>query len=615
MPTSNFDDQNDDNTLLTLFFPALATGAVFLPALYLAVVFAGSMPMLPILLGVALALAITLLHVDLRGEKGLLRWLALILNLGFPLLFILLGIVSRKGELLQFGGLLLACCGLAWVPLFMVREATGGVLQRLRQPGEEERPRSFSCAMIILVLIVGSLIFLFGESNAQNSGRNSFVVLLFAIPFSLICLSLLSLYKLVRRTFDTPGKPIALSADFVQRWMVTLMVVLLACCIFALIPPKPPLKWLTANRQQNTQEPYSPGVPGLRQVDTPPAGDRGNSTRSTPAPAKRPGSSTNEKGKNGVPGKNGSPSRDAEPPSIPGDGGVDGPQGTGTPDSHGPSEAKHTTKQPGKGPSSSGTSSSGKGKGTPQVVSTPPSAKRGPLLWRVADKILDQAAKVAFAGEGQQRVTPGTEPAADAPTVVMITREQVRAKARSLVQLLRENPVRLAKVVLTALALVSCIILPIVYLRRMLKRRKQRLAEAALELLRCDPFLDPFTQPVATSQERIEAIYRTFLAYLWLLDIERKPAQTEFNLAEWLIANDSLDSDAVWVVTRAYTQGRYAATPLSDAELAQVRAALATIIADVTARVPDDERERKMEAYRSLLATQRTKRRRAPFLR
>lgn len=128
-----------------------------------------------------------------------------------------------------------------------------------------------------------------------------------------------------------------------------------------------------------------------------------------------------------------------------------------------------------------------------------------------------------------------------------------------------------------------------------------------------DPFADPFQSSAdRTPQSLIRRAYQTFLAFLHLAGYERQPAQTEYNLAEWVEANTPLNARAVWTITRICASAQYAPTPQSVDELEPLQAALQVFMRDVEQRVPPEELTRKKTAYRRQLAEEELAAWRAP---
>ncbi|HEX2951627.1 MAG TPA: DUF4129 domain-containing protein, partial [Armatimonadota bacterium] len=168
---------------------------------------------------------------------------------------------------------------------------------------------------------------------------------------------------------------------------------------------------------------------------------------------------------------------------------------------------------------------------------------------------------------------------------------------------LKTHPKRLLKVLAAILVFLGMMIGMIYGVRRFFRRKMSTPLSPSVS---DDPFADPFLRADKLSrQELTRAAYRTFCAYMWLLGFRKQDEQTEFDFALALEMTGQVDMDAVWLITKHYTRGRYSDMPLSSEELTDMQTALSKIIDDAMQLTKAESRETKMDHYRHDIA-QRT---------
>ncbi len=298
-----------------------------------------------------------------------------------------------------------------------------------------------------------------------------------------------------------------------------------------------------------------------------------------------------------------------------------------------PSATSSTQKQPpgrqGEGSSTSGQPSSGShgqgdsgaGKPTVEVVRPWEGLADVPReeQWRQISERLryswwDALLRMATLGEGRAVSAPhGTVNGHGQPVEGMqvrvreVTPDLVNERREQLRQALREQPLRWLKL-LAILALYVATLAAIIafFVRR---RRRTRPPSREEEVKQIMAELHPFADPFATLQdpqpaELAAAVYASFIAYLWLRDLEKQPEQTEFDFAQRVVqyAPPPLHAEAVWTITRLCTRLQYADRPLSDAEYNDLRDALHQVKRDTLAFLPEKMRVTRQQEYLRHLA-------------
>ncbi len=594
MQPSNSGNQEDSERLVTCYLPLLATIAVALPLLYVILCFntAFLFEWLAFLL-----LAIFILRGLLMRENAYLIWLGVSANVVLPCILIALSLL-RHNDLIGAHGLALVILGaLAWVPGLITLESAGGALNQIRRRNDAEKltlaTASFSRMLTLLVLLLGT--FAFMQAEIVNSGNASLPnPLFFAIPFYLVIWVLFSLARSVQKAYETPRQPIMLAADFIGRWVVMMLTVLLVCTALALLLPKHPLLTLMSYVNPHWQTAMDNSLPsflGLRPVDTPP-----------PAADHSP-----------------TPRHDYRPLSRQ-------PQ----PANSAPTDASHWQNR----------TASNK---------NPDSGGLHGLIARLSESTVDALTNIAKAGEAQHAEQTTTPPPAAGETSppraaakntqnnrpAEGTEARTQAKWAELRKLLQHHPLRWFKILLAIALFLAALLAAIFfcvayrkkwpqrllgYLWRLLQpfiaflltfyggrladnRREQQIAEMMRQF---DPFADPLLDRGDRSPQRLVcAIYTTFIAYLWLVGYKRKEAQTEYDLALRLEENSPLNTRAVWLITRAFTSVNYAKSIPTEEDLALLHDALQTLMQDIERKVPEHHLEAMKGHYRHDFAAER----------
>ena len=592
----------------------------------------------------------------------------------------------------------------------MVLESAGGALRQMhgRPAAPARKGPSFSRMLILLVMLVGTMIFMQGEFAASGNDHLP-NPLFFALPFYLVIWTLLSLAKLVQKAYEMPGQPIILAGNLISHWLLVMLVILFCSTGLAIFLPKHPISTLAEHSRQFadfTTHSWTPSIPyfSVRRVDAPPP-----SVDQTPAPCHdfrppnqrhqqsgansgvNPATPPGSKWQNAPTGSGQLPEHAPKPPasgishpppapnpppswreggqqagSSPDTGGTSipppqhagsgthGTSGTGTPPPDTPANGNHPGTGHGSTPRAQGDQPAPPG--TPPTAAVPDAhaPTRSPVLdfgQRMKTAGLDVLISIAKAGEWHTAVPApaAPAPATSAPAPVPDTRtapgtpsahhdlpaqtravtsasapappDPVAAKSAYLHALLRENPRRWWKLALSAGLLLAVILLLFLawrykwlrrlcrmpqmqlpaYFRRLCLRREEDDREQIIaQLIRdYDPFADPWLAPdERTPRQQVTAVYQTFLAYLALLGLQRKTAQTEFDFATWLQKASPLDPRAVWTITHVCTTAQYAQSPPGDNEMMSLHEALQLITDDVLQRVPAEELEPLKHRYR-----------------
>lgn len=273
--------RDDTNRLVTVYIPMLAATAVSLPVLFFIIRMAAtSEVVLYVDFLLFLGYVPVLLWGTLAGERRLLFWLGIIVNLALPLCIVLIGI-KAGGMVGAHGMALLILFAIAWYPTIILQECTGVELRRLVTPDDQRPiPPTSSSASVMILLILGSIIFLGGNIVTESGREDATLSIVFAIPFVLCTFGLISLAKLVRKSNETPQQPIIVSPNFLSRWVGLLVGLLLISAVLALIMPKNPMKsYVTAWETRDTGGSRLPGNPvGNSRVRNPNAGREPNSS-------------------------------------------------------------------------------------------------------------------------------------------------------------------------------------------------------------------------------------------------------------------------------------------------------------------------------------------------
>lgn len=128
-------------------------------------------------------------------------------------------------------------------------------------------------------------------------------------------------------------------------------------------------------------------------------------------------------------------------------------------------------------------------------------------------------------------------------------------------------------------------------------QRRQLIANKAFTL-GDNPFDDPFLKlNTATPARLSQAVYASFIAYLWLLGLTRTTNMTEMAFAIWLENNSQLDTTAFWIITRQCNCMFYANNSLTPEELDELHTALRVIMRQATNRLSDIEFQVKQQQY------------------
>jgi hypothetical protein len=598
---------------VTFHIPVLALTATALPLVY--VLSRYYAPSVFVDFAVAEMMAVALLWASVRGDSWTQRVIAIVGNLLLPIFFMAAGFRGHV-EIGRHGYALLILNGLAWLPALMVQEITGPLLVHWHGDPKANPLRSTqvgSCILVILTMVVATLVFA-GRAIDTEAQGGAVTVILFAIPFYLVCFTLISLARLLRRTYERPGRPLAISGALMTRWGASLLALLVACTVLALLLPKFPFHGGSA-ASERTRRPQSPSwldrlptrpgpsMPGQRTSDTPADGDnRPGATRPNGRGQGRPDGTKPGDGKSSESGKG--TTQDGKQSTGNGEGKSGGSQGSGkSGDGQGTGSGKSGGGQ-GTGNGGQGSGGGGQGSGgqhgtSPRDPLAPPPAQTAvvsndPWHLRAMEAVLNLAIRTAYLGEEGQIAAelPG-------PFSAEI-RARLREKATFLGTAIRNNPLRLIKLLVVLLLPVS-LVYSIIRTVRGSRRRAATAAGLPGSLVPPpDPFADPFPALEGLpADEQAARIYASFLAYCWLRDYVRRPEQTEYEFAVWLEYSTHLDNQAVWTLTRCCTQVRYAGASLTPDDLAQARAAWEALRAQILDGLPEAVRLTRMAAFRT----------------
>jgi len=627
---------------VTVTIPVLAAAATALPVLFVITRMTrhGGTNLFPDVL-LFLAYMWVLLWGTLAHARRWLMALGIAVNLAIPLLLLL---ISRKaGEVAGAHAVaLLLLFAIAWYPTVIVQECAGVALRRLSgADAERPMPATSSRASIIILFIIGALIFI-GGGVPTDGGDHTTVAIVFALPFTLCVFGLLSLARLIRKAHETPQQPIMISPNFLRRWIALMIGVLLMAAVLATIMPKNPLQSLVARLNQSAQERQRErpsqeifrgtsrvGQTTRRDGDGGPqpdtrTGNPGNSPDRHPGsgtdhqPAQRkPGQGGEERKPGTVPETTGTHSPRGKPVTVKPDSGAGKGDGKTTAPDAKPGKGEETVTPPGNeqgkgGDGKPGAAKTGKdttprtgdgkagGQAEKDARAPSPPAAAGPkppnaFLSRVKDAVLSLLLYLAYLGEQDPPPIPMGNP---------VTPELVAAKAQMLRDAVRENPLRLVKLIIIGLLVLIGFGRFLWYLWEWARRRFFHRPEPEVRevMAQFDPFADPFAREHPSPEALIHAVYVTFLAHLWLRGYERQPAQTEFDFASWLEQNTPLNARPIWTITRACTYAEYAEQPLSPEEMPELRGALQALTQDIRAPFTDAVLRERMQTYRAIWA-------------
>lgn len=545
MPPLNSGNQDDSDRLVTYHIPALAIAMIAVPLLYLVIAFSTDAVHQFYLEWLAfLLLAIWILRGLITKQNALLIWLGVIANIVMPIALVITGFFTHQTLLAAHGSALAVLGALAWVPGLIVLESTGGALMRIHQrERSEESPltyQSFSRALLVLVLLIGTAIFMYGEFAA--SGDNSTPKpLIFAIPFYLLVWATISLSKLVQKTYQAPHHPIVVPNSFISTWVGAMIGVLLIGSLIALVLPKHPLNTLMS---RNDGAPSSCPIncpPGFRPVNTPPDARYQGPTHNyqlNNLPGNRPNNRPTAPGQH-----QNDPSGNTKSSNTPTQPGRESPSPDGTPqDSHGKGDPASNDSQhpssPGSPPNATPADGNGPGTAPPQAQSYAKGLKG--LLQRLAETGLDALRAIATAGERKQpqphgQSNPGMIPGGSSrnadspqpqgqgqqqqpgqpgqpqqggknppqtqqhqqthqpPPPPPTAEERLKAKQEILKKLLHDNPWRLVKII--AFVLLWIITLFVMFYSRRLKENHWLKRFGRWLLRPIQPIIDFFTTP------------------------------------------------------------------------------------------------------------------------
>ena len=520
-------------------------------------------PGIVLAIGISSAEAIYMLHAAAIFVLAGMAWALVI-----PVVEQCTGQVPERGRILR------ACPILTWRPPFITTYVAA-------------EQSSFSGEALGALMTVGAIGFAAASWAYAMDKASVPNPLPYALLFFAITMGLASLSKLVQRLRETRSSSVLIASDFLRMWATWTLVVLVACGIVAAILPKQPLtvpvRWA--------------GKTALARLT----------------------------GKSSVP-----VTPEAEQPA-----GYTYLPGAEVPDREGPGAIR----VPGEA-----TSLGAKIRGALSPIGQ--RLREGGL--RIPDSVLNILLRVATLFEPQKTGTgyviehgaPRPVPVAarqearrSTPAAPKLTMAQPAAKARQLRRALSDKPLRIVKVVL-ALALTGAVLwfstllvrryiwrtlaasarwvvrVAGLLLKRLVHPLQARLARVRRKhrisrLIRSgiDPFLDPFEQ---TARQPIEEItrraYSSFLAHAWLAGAERKESQTAYDFARYICKSSLFDPKAVWTITNACVHAGFSQSTLSDAQLAQLRAALKSAADSACVRVQQKELPARKLAYRRMLA-------------
>ena len=626
MAYSNSGDRDKADRLISRDIPLLALGSVGMLLCYAVLILGGlgsgwfiTEWLLAMLLLVFCVRAV-LAEYTLLVRKAIFLFLAT----GVPLVLILFGVYTRNTLIVTHAFVLCGMCMIGWVLLEpLVAQCTGhtdSMIKYRRQlesdPSAAQRMRkpaglAFSGDALVALILAGTLVFSLGEYLRQGQEYPIFPPTLFALAFYLCAGALISLSKLAQRVQEIPGS-VRVEPGFARTWVSGMLAVLVVCGLLALLLPKAPImhtaRWMAERTQDST----------ARFDDTPwhspPPGDGHPSQRApfggqgtNPAPGvgrvprggRTPGGGetrppANDRAldfaykvvtafeKGGAGGGQPSADNDGQP------GEDNGSQGGGN--------ARGSGETPGQngGQGEGGQGDGGSGNQPPRAgqqpaderQQTPPASSTEMKSERLKQALEDNPArwlKLLAAGLLGLVVLLGA---------VMLVLIMVRRHIWYLLaNLLRQLGGWLRGKVSRALA---------PFFARLAQQRREHRIQAIMQHLHL--FDDPFAHTAGRSGgELSRAAYAAFLAHMWLLGYERRPADTEFLFATRL-CDAGLAEKPVWAITMGYVRAEFSPTPLNDAELAEMRQALQQIAEVVNTRLADDTRRERIAGYCRLLA-------------
>ncbi len=642
MINSNFGDQDESSEITTRHIPVLAVAAVGLMLLYAVVALAGiGSGAFLIEFGAAMLMTGVGARAVVADYSHATRTMILLFGIGGTSgLLMLAGARLGNSTLALHGLVLFALCAVGWLLVIPLVEQCSG----RAQSGVGQMLAKHNDAVVALV-IIGTLEFCVGESLRRGYGNMLLSPTPYALAFFIAAGALVSLGKLVQRVRETPGS-VRVADGFTRMWLGAMLAVLAACGFAAMILPKMPVQAMGRWTYDRVI-----GTPTARQPGS-------NTTHESPTPSHGT-SPFGGWGKNGAPASRGvTPSAGGTDPLSNALDAADrvarsfetskqtgnSSLGTGGATMPSPSSSRNDGQRnnasTAQSPDHTGTSSNGNaGKSSAQGTGTAAGGNTGKSTGQgsgsAAPNATDRAHPGPFGKSATARPGASAQSGNDKSTVSPLTPQQ-QQKLDKLKKTLKDNPLRLLKLVLlvllaTALFVAASLLLVgavrrylwalLVSLARQLgawgrfalmrwlgpyrarraaRRREQRIQQ---HLTGMHPFENPFcTTPELPPVEMARAAYGVFLAYLWLLGFERRESETGFLFATRVCDTSRLEAKAVGTIAVECVRAEFSGSPLTGAELAQLRTALETIIAAITERMPDEERETKMQEYRRLLA-------------
>lgn len=563
-----------------------------------------------------------------RLSRTVASWALTVIGPG-ALLFVATSSGSRSMMSLAAGLMLLSSTGW-WLMVALIEECAGldepedGAAKprtvrtfTLLPPFFVDRPvagrgsSAFSGNAIASVGILGAVILAGGESLASTG-----VAVAPAWPFGLALygsLGMLASLSKLQEQVRSIGRGVQVAGSIVPAWLQSALIVLAASALLGLLLPKQILtgpgqaaKSSAWDRLTNAApqpdpsageggeggQPWNPGFEGLSR------GARGAGGERQGLAGERPGAKRQEGAPGGERPKTAPGAAEQQGPRQPsaaenalgraldaamavaklGEAGTgEGPQGQGP----GGSQAGST-----RDPSGSGQGGRGSGEGQGQ-------------------------------GDGQGRSGTPSEAGTQPPS----------EKAQQLADALRENPLRLLKLLLFLAAITLAVyawrkwawptvLRGLVWLGgRMaaawralhqavtgsMARKQQEARFRAALAAAGDPFDDPLAERVPPDRFP-EAAYASFAAQVWLMGREKGDAETAFDFAASLARSSSLDAAAVQAITRDCVGAHFSGSPLDAAAVERVRAALRVVRDHVAGSMAPDLLAQRKAQYRRQLA-------------
>ena len=640
MASLNSSERDDTHSLTMFYLPLLAVAGVGLVMLYAVFLLAG------IGSGYYVAEWALMLLLLVFCARAVLADYSRWVRLGFFLFFaaaipgalIAAGVYLRSLPITLHAFVLFGLCMLGWKLLEPVVEQCTG--HTGREPVRRKKivfaptfpfidiyettdpgGLAFSGDALVALVVFGTLIFATGDYLRLSQGYAGILSPMpFALAFYAIAGGLISLSKLVQRVRETPGS-VRLEGGFIRTWASAMLTVLAICALLAYFLPKSPVigtgSWMAGGINDRAQQyrnrfnlPESKTTYDFSRNPRGKAPFGGRGPADAPGVGKVPGSAKRAVGP------------DSRPTNNPKETALDLLYKAATSFESNPQEQLAGSRQGGQSGGDAGKNNAGgntPGKGSQ-------SKKNGSSGISGNSNQSDQSDRSDQSDKNQNASSPQQPP----------QNGQSNDKSDQLKQALKNRPDRLLKLLLILLlALLIALALALLLFRvirryiwyqlanlarqlwgwagerlnRVLAPYRERARQARHErrvlhlMAGIQPFTDPFANTEGKSNDDIaRAAYAAFLAHLWLLGYERRESETDFDFAARLRDQAKFDERAVMEITMGCVRSEFSSTPLTDAELAQVQRAYGQIIDAVGARIPEDARPEKMDAYRRLLA-------------